>query len=135
MSTSALAVRRRTIATPSGSLRLTAIPRLLRLLTRYPADSPSLCGGHVRDSSPTPGSSTLMTSAPRSPSSAPQYGPASTRERSTTRTPSSASGAEGGLIARLLYTALEPGRCSVERVLRRAVGTRSCRSFFHPAHA
>ena len=65
--------------------------RLLRLMTRKAADSPSLWGGHVRDSSPLPVSSTLMTSAPRSASSMPQKGPASTRERSSTRIPSSES--------------------------------------------
>src|SRR5262249_23760354 len=37
-------------------------------------------------------SSTLMTSAPRSPSRAPHQGPAMTRERSITRMPSSARG-------------------------------------------
>src|SRR6266542_5398357 len=49
-------------------------------------------GGHVRDSSPLPVSSTLMTSAPRSASRAPHQGPAMTRERSMTRMPSSARG-------------------------------------------
>src|SRR5437879_6326273 len=110
MRTSAFAASRRTRATPSGSFRLTAMPRLLRLLTRYPADSPSLCGGHVRDSPPTPGSSTLITSAPRSPSSAPQYGPASTRERSTTRMPSRDSGVGGAVGVLMCATILNMTR-------------------------
>src|ERR1700693_3480139 len=84
-----------TISTPSGALRSSVIPRLLRLNSRYAADSPSLWGGHVRDSSRSLTPSTLRTSAPMSPSSAPHQGPAMTRERSSTRTPSSASGGFG----------------------------------------
>src|SRR4249920_3196437 len=91
MRTSALAIIVLRIATPSGALRSSVMSRLLRLMTRKAADSPSLWGGHVRDSSPLPVSSILMTSAPRSDSSMPQKGPASTRERSSTRTPSSES--------------------------------------------
>src|SRR5256885_2052065 len=44
---------------------------------------------HARRSSPRPGRSTLMTSAPRSAMSVAQYGPAMTRERSRTWIPSS----------------------------------------------
>src|SRR5437879_8158779 len=110
MRTSAFAASRRTRATPSGSFRLTAMPRLLRLLTRYPADSPSLCGGHVRDSPPTPGSSTLITSAPRSPMRAPQSWPASTRERSTTRMPSRDSGVGGAVGVLMCATILNMTR-------------------------
>src|SRR3972149_11392082 len=47
-------------------------------------------GPHCRRSSPTPSRSTLTTSAPRSPSTIVQYGPASTREKSSTRIPSRA---------------------------------------------
>src|SRR4051794_1086830 len=48
---------------------------------------PSRIGGiHARVSSPT-GASTLITSAPRSASSMVAYGPASTREKSATRSP------------------------------------------------
>src|SRR5581483_1653553 len=46
----------------------------------------------VRVSSPLVGSSILMTSAPRSARSMAQYGPASTRDRSTIRTPASGPG-------------------------------------------
>src|SRR2546425_12992128 len=90
MRTSARATSRRKTSTPSGALRPSAMSRLLRLMTRYAADAPSLWGGHVRDSSPAPVSSILMTSAPRSASNMAQKGPARTRERSSTRTPSSA---------------------------------------------
>src|SRR5262245_4836727 len=81
-----------TISAPSGALRSSVMPRLLRLKSRYAAPSPSRYGGQVRDSSPLPVSSTLMTSAPRSASSAPHHGPAMTRERSSTRIPSRARG-------------------------------------------
>src|SRR5215470_12940764 len=81
-----------TTSTASGALRSSVMPRLLRLKSRYAAASPSLCGVQVRDSSPAPVSSTLMTSAPRSARRAPHQGPAITRERSMTRMPSSASG-------------------------------------------
>src|SRR5258705_2131676 len=89
MTTSASFTSRLTTSTASGCLRSSAMPRLFRLKSRYAAASPSLWGGQVRDSSPGPVSSTLMTSAPRSASSAPHQGPAMTRERSITRMPSS----------------------------------------------
>src|SRR6266852_2297254 len=89
MTTSASFTSRLTTSTASGLFRSSAIPRLFRLKSRYAAASPSLWGGQVRDSSPGPVSSTLMTSAPRSPRSAPHQGPAMTRERSMTRMPSS----------------------------------------------
>src|SRR5881397_1747330 len=84
--------------------------RLLRLMTRYAAASPSLWGGHVRDSSPPPGSSTLMTSAPRSARRAPHHGPAMTRERSMTRMPSRARGkvVMGGTIPRPVLHSSRP---------------------------
>src|SRR5215510_13885815 len=44
-------------------------------------------GPHARVSSPCAGSSIFSTSAPMSPSIIVQYGPATTRVRSTTRTP------------------------------------------------
>ena len=58
-------------------------------------DTPSRHGGpQARVSSPPSGRSTLITSAPRSPSSIAASGPASTREKSATRIPS--SGGMGG---------------------------------------
>src|SRR5512143_4199991 len=88
ITTSASFTSRLTTSTASGVFRSRAMPRLFRLKSRYAAASPSLWGGQVRDSSPGPVSSTLMTSAPRSASSAPHQGPAMTRERSITRMPS-----------------------------------------------
>src|SRR5262249_34138334 len=57
--------------------------------------SPFANGGQPRGSSPWPGSSILMTSAPMSPSSIAQYGPARTRVRSRTRIPFSGWSARG----------------------------------------
>src|SRR6267143_1802543 len=60
--------------------------RLLRLAARKYADSlPTTGGPQPRDWSPVPGRSTLITSAPKSPSSMAQYGPASASVISTTR--------------------------------------------------
>ena len=52
-------------------------------------------GPTLRASSPRPGASTLMTRAPRSASTIVQYGPASTRVRSTTVMP--VSGPDAGM--------------------------------------
>src|SRR5688500_18806723 len=60
---------------------------LFRFTDMKYVDSPPANGGQPRVSSPLPGSSTLMTSAPMSPSSIAQYGPARTRVRSSTRIP------------------------------------------------
>src|SRR5215831_7848243 len=58
--------------------------------------TPSLVGGtQPRVSSPA-GLSTLITSAPRSPSSIVQYGPARTREKSATSRPASGPGRAAG---------------------------------------
>src|SRR5439155_1129169 len=124
ISTSARPARRLSTSTPSGVLRSSVMSRLLRLITRNAADSPSLCGGHVRDSSPLPVSSTLMTSAPRSDSSMAQNGPASTREQSTTRIPSRDSA--GGVMVMRYYTSMTRLRAALGRrilVLDGAMGT------------
>src|SRR6185503_16959068 len=118
MSTSALAIIVLRMATPSGALRSRVMSRLLRLMTRKAADSPSLWGGQVRDSSPLPVSSILMTSAPRSDSSMPQKGPASTRERSSTRTPSSER--DGGVMVMRYYTSHDPSANRARRADSRA---------------
>src|SRR5262245_1866134 len=77
------------IACPSGAFMLRVRLFLLRLTERKYVASPPANGGHPRVSSPLPGSSTLMTSAPMSPRIIEQNGPASTRVRSSTRTPAS----------------------------------------------
>src|SRR5437667_464671 len=68
---------------------------LLRLTDMKYVDSSPANGGQPRVSSPLPGSSILMTSAPMSPSSIAQYGPARTRVRSRTRIPFSGWSARG----------------------------------------
>src|SRR2546428_1102998 len=79
----------RRIAWPSGALRFRVTLFLLRLTDMKYVDSPPAKGGQLRVSSPFPGSSILMTSAPMSPSIIEQKGPARTRVRSRTRTPAS----------------------------------------------
>src|ERR687894_1989724 len=92
ITTSASAASSLTLSKPSASLRSTPMERLLRLTDRKYADSPPAKGGpQWRVSSPRSGCSTLTTSAPRSASTIVAYGPARTRERSRTLTPSSGS--------------------------------------------
>src|SRR5256885_1872681 len=67
-----------------------------------------------RVSSPRPGCSTLTTSAPRSASAMAHMGPASTRERSRTRTPSSGR-EEGGALMRNLVEPRKPQRAGDAR--------------------
>src|SRR3989441_1136240 len=87
--TSLLRARVRRISRPSRALRLSVTLFLPRLTDMKYVASPATNGGHFRVSSPLPGSSTLTTSAPMSASIMVQNGPASTRVRSSTRTPSS----------------------------------------------
>src|SRR5439155_19056366 len=77
------------IRRPSGALRFKVTLFLFRLTDMKYVDSPPTNGGQLRVSSPLPGSSTLITSAPMSPSIIAQKGPARTRVRSRTRTPAS----------------------------------------------
>src|SRR4029450_8728766 len=72
---------------PSGAFRFRVMLFLLRFTDMKYVDSPPTNGGQLRVSSPLPGSSTLMTSAPMSPSILAQKGPARTRVRSRIRTP------------------------------------------------
>src|SRR5436853_5368365 len=93
--TSALATSLRRMACPSGAFMLRVRLFLLRLTERKYVASPPEKGGQPRVSSPLPGSSTLMISAPMSPRIIEQNGPASTRVRSSTRTPDSGRSARG----------------------------------------
>src|SRR5437899_4233798 len=77
------------IRRPSGALRFKVTLFLFRLTDMKYVDSPPTNGGQLRVSSPLPGSSSLITSAPMSPSIIVQNGPARTRVRSRTRTPAS----------------------------------------------
>ena len=64
---SAVAIRRRAISCPSGSRRLSVIDFLLRAITGHQRERPSFrCWPQARIGSPTPGASTLITSAPKS---------------------------------------------------------------------
>ena len=90
ITTSLCIARSRTSCWPSGVCRSMPTERLLRLtLLKYAVSVRPTRRPQSRVSSPRPGCSTLITSAPRSPSTMPQVGPANTRERSSTRTPSS----------------------------------------------
>lgn len=87
------------ICLPFSAFKLTVTDFLLRLTQRKYADSGCSAsdaskfaahgGPHALVSSPFLGFSTLITSAPRSPRSIVQYGPASTRVKSRTRMPCS----------------------------------------------
>src|SRR4051812_42670738 len=75
---------------PRASRRLSVMQRLLRTSTGHSRLLPSICPRpHSRIESGLPGGSTLMTSAPRSPSSRPANGPASMPPSSMTLTPAS----------------------------------------------
>src|SRR5918997_2695265 len=94
ITTSAPAASLLTISRPSALFRSTPIERLFRFTERKYADSraspsPAKGGPQWRVSSPRWGCSTLTPSAPRSASTIVAYGPARTRERSRTLTPSS----------------------------------------------
>ena len=72
---------------PSRAFRLRVRLCLFRLTDMKYVASPPANGGQWRVSSPRPGSSILITSAPMSPSSIEQNGRARMRVRSTTRSP------------------------------------------------
>src|SRR2546421_10632764 len=80
---------------PSGRRRSSVTQRLLRLTLFQTRPMPSLRSPHVRIGSPDPGCSTLMTSAPNSPSAVPTIGPANSVAASMTRRPSRGPGASG----------------------------------------
>src|SRR6476660_4682021 len=85
-STSDRAASRRTRSWPRGSRRLAVTDFLFRATTGHHSDIPCVFSRpHWRIGSPCPGSSTLMTSAPKSPSNWPQNGPASSWPSSVTR--------------------------------------------------
>src|SRR5262252_4806613 len=110
ISTSAFSIRPARIFCPAAPAMLRVSERLLRLTPRKYADSPAMNGGpQPRVSSPWPGGSILITSAPMSPSVMVQSGPARMRVRSTTRSPAS------GPLASVIWSVLE-----LERVLARS---------------
>src|SRR3954465_3455367 len=90
MSTSAWRMSSSAISWPRSTRRLSVMHRLLRTSTGHSRPLPSTRPRpHSRIESGLPGGSTLMTSAPRSPSSRPANGPASMPPSSMTRTPAS----------------------------------------------
>src|SRR5919112_1381843 len=91
--TSASEMSRRARFCPSSSRRLRVTDFLLRAMIGHQRVCPSLrWRPQTRMGSPFPGGSSLMTSAPRSPRSWPQKGPARRLPISTTRTPSRGHG-------------------------------------------
>src|SRR3546814_382136 len=87
-STSALSASLRTISAPSGFDKSTHRLCLLRFKDKNVDEWPEISGGvHRRVSSPPPGRSILMTSAPKSPRICVQKGPATFCVKSRTRTP------------------------------------------------
>src|SRR5262245_30242714 len=90
--TSAVATSFFTISRPFGDDGSSVIARLLRFMTRNIAPTPSSPTGATQRTSPPPSRSMRMTSAPRSASSAAQYGPAMYRPKSSTRMPARTSG-------------------------------------------
>src|SRR5437764_4017265 len=86
--TSALATGVLTTSRPSTEDGSSVMPRLLRFMTTYIAPIRSSVIGATQRSSPPPIRSMRITSAPRSASSAAQYGPAMYRPKSSTRMPS-----------------------------------------------
>src|SRR6516164_3973127 len=96
--TSQCGTSRRTMSCPFGRWRSSVISFLLRLSTANQYSQPSSDGPKRRRSSPRPGISVLITSAPNSAISAPQNGPATTWASSSTRIPS--SGRRGSVMER-----------------------------------
>ena len=111
----------RTMSAPSGRFMSMTTLRLLRPMLRNVADSPATNGGpERRTSSPPSGFSILMTSAPMSPKSMEQNGPAMICVTSMTRTP--VSGCTAGLSP-------HNGRC-IRRPVRALMPTASVNSMY-----
>ena len=83
-------------AAPSAFLKLIVSDFLLRPSDSHTSESPQGVGvPNLRVGSPTPGISTLTTSAPNSAKKVAQYGPAMKVAQSSTRMPLSAPGPGG----------------------------------------
>src|SRR5690349_1845925 len=81
--------RRRTISWPCGWRRSQVTDFLLRDCTCHQSEVPFRMRRHLRSASPSPGGSSLITSAPKSPSVFAQNGPAMSEPSSSTVTPAS----------------------------------------------
>ena len=89
-------------AGPPVVRRSTVMLRLLRPATLHHSESPvTSAWPHWRSTSPLPGGSTLMTSAPRSPSICAQKGPAITCPSSMTLMPESGPATRSSFVARI----------------------------------
>src|SRR5580658_6881450 len=108
---SEVAINFSAISCPSGVEMSSVTDILLRFTpTKYALSFvPGMNGGaKPRVSSPAPGRSILMTSAPRSPSIWAQVGPARTRVRSNTRRPFS-----GPVVSVIRFSSLPVAQCGV----------------------
>src|SRR5690348_1354584 len=96
MTTSAVSHSRIAIAWPSGSRRLSVTERLLRARIDHHSEwSLWRRRPQSRIASPAPGASIFTTSTPKSPSSVPTYGPASSWPNSIARSPVSGPSPSG----------------------------------------
>src|SRR5919204_142051 len=91
--------RRRTISWPSGRRRSQVTDFLFRDCTCHQSDVPLRIRRHLRSASPSPGGSSLITSAPKSPSVLAQNGPAMSEPSSSTLIPASGPLTNLGLFA------------------------------------
>src|SRR5690349_6123558 len=112
------------ISLPRGLFKSSARLFLFRFSTAKQYDSPFTCGSKRRDVSPSGKLSIFTTSAPMSPRTIVQYGPAITLVRSRTRTPSS-----GSAIASVLSDEHELGHVHLD-----AHRLADCENFLRPRH-
>src|SRR4051794_13082648 len=108
ITTSTWAVSSRARVRPASVRRSMATDCLLRAMAGHQRLRPSTVTPHPRIGSPDPGGSTLITSAPRSPSSWPANGPAMNEPSSRTRRPASGGRAGGSDTPRSLPSVPEP---------------------------
>src|SRR5205814_6693542 len=116
--TSLILTRSVKIFRAAGAFRFRVMLFLLRLTDMKYVVSPEMNGGQLRVSSPLPGSSILITSAPMSARIMEQNGPARTRVRSRTRMPESGLGF--GTSLSFPHTLRETARDRVHAVARPA---------------
>src|SRR3954454_20533630 len=102
--------RRRTISWPSARRRSQVTDFLLRDCTCHHSDVPLRMRRHLRSASPSPGGSSLITSAPKSPSVLAQKGPAISEPSSTTRMPVSGPDTERYYVRSTKLFALEQAK-------------------------
>src|SRR5438094_301729 len=109
--------RRRTISWPSGRRRSQVTDFLLRDCTCHQSDVPFRRRRHLRSASPSPGGSSLITSAPKSPSVFAQNGPAMSEPSSSTRIPVSGPVTKITYLVRNLFALEQAQRVVFEHAL------------------